>query len=243
MKNILVHVIPFIFIFSGVFSAQNESNLFAVFLAKYVDESGNVDYRSVHKDYDFQSLLEYIAQVGIESMPENERLAFYINSYNILVIKNVIDHWPIQSPMDIPGFFKEYRFMVAGEKVSLDDIEYKKIFRMEAALVHFGLVCAAESCPRLMDVPFEAPSLWDQLNKNGREFFQDQSKNRLDKSTNTLYLSEIFKWFRPNFENRFGSLIQTAQNFLLPEDSLYLARHRITISFIEYNWTLNIQIK
>jgi hypothetical protein len=228
---------------SGRFDLQGGADLFALFLEKYVNESGYVDYDSIHHEYDFQPILNYISNIDVWTMSENERLAFYINSYNILVIKNVIDHWPLDSPMDVPGFFKKFRFAASGEKLSLDDLEYKKIFPLEDVLVHFGLVCAAESCPRLMNVAYQGSTVRDQLIERGRIFLQDPDKNRLDMSADTLYLSEIFRWFRGNFEKRYGTISAAAQHFLSREDSLYIARNKISIAFIKYDWKLNRQKK
>jgi len=238
-----MYFIQIIALFSIVVGAQENADPFSIFFERYVDQSGKVAYQTVQNDSEFQDLLEYIATVNIGKFSNDERLAFYINSYNVLAIKNVADHWPIHSPMDVSGFFKNFKFLIAGEELSLDDIEYKKIFPMEDVLVHFGLVCAAMSCPRLLNIPFRAPSLTNQLIHNAHEFLQDTSKNKLDKSTNTFFMSEIFKWFRPNFVSRYGSLLQTAQHFVLPEDSAYIAHHKISIDFLKYDWTLNSQTK
>ena len=239
----LLYILLLVALFFGGLDSQTSRVSFADFLEKYVNKSGFVDYPAVKKDSGIQSLLKYIAQIDANVLSENERLAFYINSYNILVIKNICDHWPVNSPMDVPGFFTDFRFQVAGEQLSLDEIAYNKIFPLEDVLVHFGLICAAVSCPQLNNYPFIARTLQDQLYNNARRFMQDVNKNRLDKSTNVLYLSEIFKWFRPNFEKRFDSLLKAAQNFLSPEDSAFIANHNISVSFIAYDWTLNYQNK
>ena len=88
---------------------------------------------------------------------------------------------------------------------------------------------------------FIGENVLNQLEENARVFLNDGSKNRLDKDSKILYLSSIFKWFQKSFEERFGSLEQTAKNFINENYKKFLNENEIEIKFLKYNWKLNSQ--
>ena len=67
-------------------------------------------------------LIEFIASAKIDSLSPIQLKAFYINAYNLLVIKNVIDHYPLNSPLDVAGFFDGIRHQIAGKKTTLNNL-------------------------------------------------------------------------------------------------------------------------
>jgi hypothetical protein len=69
----------------------------------------------------------------------------------------------------------------------------------------------------------------------------DPVKNRLDKETNTLYLSEIIKWFTDIFIEKYGSVINAAANFMNENDAKYINENEISVKYIRYDWSLNKQ--
>ena len=71
-------------------------------------------------------LVVSIAEFYLNNQSEDYFTAFYINAYNVLVIKQVVDNYPINSPKDVTGFFDERKFTVAGEELTLDQIEFEK---------------------------------------------------------------------------------------------------------------------
>jgi len=175
-----------------------------------------------------------------------EQLAFWINAYNAFTVKLVLDHYPLASIRKIgwlPGAAFRERFIpmpgLKGGSVSLDDIENGTLradFREPR--IHFALVCASRSCPMLRGEAYRAADLDRQLDDQAHAFLADPTKNRFDPTTNTLYLSSIFRWFRTDFEAAAGSLPAYVGR--------YLNDHRATapgvrIEFLDYDWSLNDQ--
>jgi|GEM_PF-4633932 len=70
---------------------------------------------AIRADEAFPHLVQQVAAQELASLSDNERKAFLINAYNILVIKGVIDHYPIGSVQDVAGFFDRKRYVVAGQ--------------------------------------------------------------------------------------------------------------------------------
>ncbi len=108
------------------------------------------------------------------------QLAFWINAYNACVIKGVLDYYPIKSVKDVKGFFDKIRYKVAGESLTLNEIEAKGR-ALGDWRIHFAIVCASSSCPFLRSEAYVADRLDDQLADQVRHFLADPSRGlRLD---------------------------------------------------------------
>lgn len=102
-----------------------DHSLFNKLLSKNVNSVGMVNYEAFKKSRKFEEYLNNLKNAEINNLSKSEKLAFYINAYNAFVIKNVIDHWGISSPMDVKGFFDKIKFSLAGDKLTLNEIEQK----------------------------------------------------------------------------------------------------------------------
>ena len=243
MKNFLVLIVPILFIItcSNAQSNKFDHSIFDALLSVIVDENGMVDYAAFKNNNEFNEYITAIESADISAFTNEDKLAFYINAYNATVIKNVIDHLPINSPMDVDGFFNKIKHTIAGKEITLDELEHKYALKIEPVLSHFGLVCAAFSCPKLIRTAYEGESVIKQLEENGRIYFNDLDKNRLDKENKILYLSEIFKWFKDGFVKKYGSLKETAIHFMNNDDSNSLVKNEVSVKYLKYNWKLNTQ--
>ncbi len=117
---------------SAVFSQTNTTSFFDktdMLLSKVV-ANGLVDYNSLQQNHSAE--LRELTGI-IASMPSAElqdpatRKAFYINSYNILTLQSVVNNMPLNSPQDVGGFFERKKHSVAGEALTLNDLENKKV--------------------------------------------------------------------------------------------------------------------
>jgi hypothetical protein len=208
-------------------------------LEKYVDD-GKVDYVSLKRDRDrLDSYLEGLARLSPEAlgrMPRDEQLTFYINAYNALTLKVIIDNYPVKSIKDIPGVWKELKFPVAGKELTLDEIEHGIVRKkFKEPRIHFALVCASKSCPKLRPEAYTGASLNRMLNEEARRFISDPSKVKLDKDRNTLYLSPIFKWFRGDF----GDVREFVSRYLSEDAAGHVREKRPWVRYLGYDWTLN----
>ncbi len=243
MKNIF-SIITAIFIFTSLINAQQnkfDHSKFDALLKANVNEEGLVNYDGFKNNKQFAEYLHSIENADISRLSDADKLAFYINAYNAMVIKNILDHSPIKSSMDVDGFFDKIRFKFAGVEETLNGLEYNYIFKIEPVLVHFGLVCSGMSCPILLQKAYDGSSVYKQLEENGRVFMNDKSKNKLDREKKVLYLSEIFKWFKDNFVKKYGSLKNTAIHFMNDNDAKFLKENDVTIKYMKYDWALNKQ--
>jgi len=86
------------------------------------------------------------------------------------------------------------------------------------------------------------------LNQGQQDFYQKIRKDvkqwvteNLDKENKTLYLSEVFKWFKDVFEEKYGSIRKTVAEFINNDDANFILNNDINIEYIKYNWNLNSQ--
>ena len=122
-------------------------------------------------------------------------------------------------------------FKIGGKSMSLNTIEHEILRPMGDPRIHFAIVCASESCPKLLNYAYESETLNDQLDQAAKEFINDASKNSLTASEITI--SKIFKWFKSDFPKG-DDFISYLNNYsivkLFPETK---------INYQNYNWFLN----
>lgn len=202
---------------------------------------GQVDYPAVAAGGQLPALLEQIADVELQpSTPRAERLAFLINAYNVLAVEGIVAG---KSPSTLLGrgrFFLWTRYPVAGERISLWDLEHARIRPLGEPRIHFALVCASASCPRLAPQAFSAERLDAQLEAETRRFVNDPTRNRFDVAAGVAHLSAIFDWYEEDFTADGGSVQQYVAPFVDdPAVRAALEAGALEVEFLPYDWSLN----
>lgn len=196
-------------------------------------EGGLVKYKQINQeDGKIQALVNYVNNADISSFDPSEKLAFYLNAYNLLVINQIIEKYPVESPMSIPGFFDNKKHSIAGEKLTLNDLENKKVRTYKDSRIHFALACAALGCPKIGDFGYRPEKLEEQLTQQAKLALNDPNFIIVD--GNKVKISEIFKWYRQDFGVSNKDLINFINEYRenpLPE--------KPKLSYYTYNWTLN----
>ena len=201
---------------------------------------GNVDYAALGADRRLTLYLEQVGTTCPDSIHDTrERLAFWINAYNAFTLRLVLDHPSVTSIRDITKDGREpwdIRWIViCGTRYSLNAIEHDILrMRFHEPLIHMALVCAARSCPPLRREAYRGDNLDAQLADNAHQFLTDTTKNRYDPRTNTLYLSEVLRWYADDFVERYGSSVRYALAILGVHPP-----SPPTVSYLPYDWTLN----
>jgi len=203
---------------------------------------GSVDYPAIQSDDRLSIYLAQLDRVDPNALKtKNERLAFWINAYNAFAIKGILDRY---SPMSYWGryrYFIDRDYHVGGGILNLYDLERKVLIaQFHEPRIHFAIVCASLSCPRLQSWAFEPEQLELQLNRVAREFINDPTRNRFDRVKKVASLSMIFKWFDEDFTRAAGSvLVYIARYVNDPELVQDLLQSDYRIEYLEYDWSLN----
>lgn len=209
---------------------------------------GKVDYhrlkaksRPVLESYLHDLATEDLKGPVWERASRDAKLAFWLNAYNACVISGVIERYPdIKSVQDIPGFFDDKRWLVAGKKRSLNEME-NEIIRpdFEEPRVHFVLVCAAQSCPPLQPYAMLGTQLQRDLERITRQVINDDRYVQIDPKTKKLRLTRIMSWYKQDFVDAYGPLEAFLMRYLEEPARSQLAAGEYTIEFMEYDWALN----
>ena len=201
--------------------------------------------------YAYIDVLHSVSPEEVAGWTEDQQFAFWINAYNAHTIQKVIENYPLKSIRKLDTGFglnsifdKSWIPMQAfhpkkkDKKLSLNDIEHG-ILRADFkdARLHAAINCASESCQPLLNEAFVASKLDDQLQTQMRAFVNDPDRNVIDLANDRLRLSEIFKWFKEDFERDAGSVREYLIRFASPETADFLREKKIR--YLDYSWKLN----
>lgn len=203
---------------------------------------GRVEYPSIQSDPRFPQYLAQLDRVDPNSLPtQDDQLAFWINTYNALAIKGIVDHY---SPETLWGRYKYFlarEYPVGGRHLTLDSLESRiLIAQFREPRIHFVIVCASASCPKLQSRAYQAAELDSQLEAAAKAFIKDPTRNRFDRQQKVAALSKIFEWFEADFAAQAGSLLKYVARYLDdPDLAQELTNTPYRVEFLDYDWRLN----
>ncbi|MBE9063925.1 DUF547 domain-containing protein [cf. Phormidesmis sp. LEGE 11477] len=212
--------------------------------------SGQVDYTLWQKESarELDQWLASLQTADLSAMGRESAIAFLINLYNALVIRQVLQKYPIRSirpkVLGVPNwasfllFFKQSVYSLGDRTLSLDNIE-QDILRpqYDESRTHFALVCASTGCPLLRSEAYTPDQVLDQLEADAQRFINDTAKVNYDAASNTLYCSKIFKWYEDDFAATAGSVPDYIQTYLAEAT----IPANVNIVYLPYSWQLNDQ--
>ena len=167
----------------------------------------------------------------IQSLEKGAQLAFWINAYNAFTVDLIIKHYPVTSIKEIKNPWKQRLWKLGNKTYSLEEIEHDILRKMNEPRIHFAIVCASYSCPKLQNKAFIAEDLETQLTTATKEFLADKNRNEI--SENSIELSKIFSWFSKDFTEN-GTLIEFLNQYSIVQISPNAKKR-----FKDYNWALN----
>lgn len=233
---------------TSVASAQSgvSHKAFDELLQKYVDSDGLVNYKGIASERSkLKSYLQMLeSNEPQDSWTEDQKLAFWINAYNAFTIELILNHYPVKSIRDIGSKIKipfvntpwDIKFIKIGDKeCDLNNIEHGIIRKeFDEPRIHFALVCAAVSCPKLQNKAYLPETLDAQLTDAAKDFLSDTSKNEI-KDPSKASLSKLFSWYRGDFTKK-----TSLEEYISKYSDTQLA-NRASITFKDYDWALNEQ--
>ena len=210
---------------------------------------GGLDYAALKADPgDLEAFLASLAGVEPGRLSRDEQLAFWINAYNAVVVRFVLERYPgIESVRKVDGFFDALTYEVAGKPLILNDVEAEA--RKLDPRVHFALVCASASCPDLRGEAYGADRVDEQLADQTAKFLANREKGlRYEAAGNTLWLSSIFKWYAGDFTG--GSTVVAffargkVVDWILPRLTdrplaETIEKRDPAVRYLDYDWSLN----
>jgi hypothetical protein len=225
---------------------------------------GEVYYRALKLER--AKLDGFVSAIGSESIDKRtreERLAFWLNAYNALVLRTVIDHYPIQgksadypakSIRQVPGAFERLPHRVAGRTLTLDQIEQTILPEFRDPRVYLALGRGAASSGRLRSEAFAPQNIDAQLTEAAAECVTRARCFNLDRATGKISINSIFSWREkewvdayadkapPPFVNR-SPIERAVLAFVWPKllttEKEYLEKNTLQVVYMPFDWTLN----
>lgn len=223
--------------------------LYARLLAEHTVEVDDlarvrVDYPALARSPEWKQLVASLAATDPASLTSrNQRLAFWINAYNVLAMDLVAKSFPLESIRDIGSLFspvwKKEAGRIGGRAYTLDQIEHEIIRPMGDARAHAVVICASTSCPALPREPLTAKRLDAQLDDAMRAWMADPGKGlAVDRASGTVRLSRIFDWFDEDFE---PTPLRFAARYASAEDrrAIEALGKDADVAYFDYDWRVN----
>lgn len=215
--------------------------LFDQTLREHVHD-GVVNYPGYASDQRLTQYIQQLNRVDPTTLPtRNDKLAFWINAYNAFAIKGILDGYSPKGWVGQYTYFISRDYMVGGSKVNLYAVERAILIpEFREPRIHFAIVCASRSCPKLRSWAYTRDALEQQLEASARLFVNDPNRNAFDRRKKIAYLSKIFDWFTEDFVSHSGSLSKYVSHYVDdPELAQELAEGKYQVKFLEYDWNLN----
>ncbi|MDF1798133.1 MAG: DUF547 domain-containing protein [Planctomycetota bacterium] len=253
----------------AVRAAFDHSPLTALLTRHVQDE--RVDYAGLERDraqLDAYILrLEAVTPKAMQAWSEDERFAFWANTYNAVTLQLIVDHYrqpggkTLGSITDISFEAKDGERLNAwqqplvalgafhpdgtGKDLTLDAIE-NRILRPTFGdeRVHAAVNCASIGCPPLRAEAFLGKGLDAQLDDQMAAFLSGP-RNAFDKAAKTVRLSRVFDWYGSDFVDAEAGtdladwLVENgpASAGATAEDRAWIATAKL--DYLEYDWALN----
>lgn len=195
------------------------------------------------------SYRRHLEGVDPDRLTRNEALTFWLNLYNAGALDLAARTFERgeATVLRIPGGFDRPWATIAGEELSLDEIEHGKVRRFGDPRIHAALVCGSASCPTLRYEPYAGDGLDDQL-ENQIESFLASGAALADEAASTLRLSRVFLWFGADFVRPHAmptwipatkrSVLRAIHGWLSPEVAAWVEETDPDVAYQPYDWSL-----
>jgi hypothetical protein len=225
---------------------------------------GLVYYRALKSDRaKLDGYLNQLAAADAARLSRNEQVAFWLNAYNAIVLRTVIDHYPIQghasaypskSIRQIPGAFESAPHRVGGRTLTLDDIEKKVLPEFHDPRMYLALGRGAVGSGRLRSEAYVPERIETQLSEMVSECTSRPVCAQIDRGNNKILASAIFSWREKEFAEAYGDKAPTAfanrspverailslvEPKLLASERQLFAQNSFQVVFEPFDWTLN----
>lgn len=196
---------------------------------------GKVAYSEIHSNQEgLNEVLRLAETVSVRKDDTKMYQAFWVNAYNLSVIKGVIDNYPTKSPLDNAGFFDKVTYSLSGKTITLNDIEHKLLrTQFNDPRFHFVLVCGAVGCPSLISQAYLPNTINEQMDIQTK-IALNGSFLRINDKKKRVMASQIMEWYKDDFRINGGreiDFINTYRTHKIPNN--------YKLSYFPYDWSLN----
>ena len=241
-------------------------------LKDFVDDRGMVDYKGLRRErYGLRTVLEEFSKLDrrqYRSWPKADKIAFWINTYNLQKLKVVADNYPITpssrilaaywGPLNIRHIeakISRHEFLIMDEQFTFAEVE-KRFFRdqFDDPRIFFALTSASLSSPPLRNEPYYGRKLSEQLDDQVRRFLSGPLAFIIDREKQRVYLSAMFELSSrgAEFVEKFATdkkfkdhppptraALNFITNYISQKDVSFLEVGNYSVKYMKHDWTIN----
>jgi hypothetical protein len=242
-------------------------------LKDFVNEQGMVDYTTLRRQrLRLKALLGEFDDLDpnkYRSWSREDKIAFWLNAYNIQMLKIITDNYPIQSSrilrlypgwgpnsiLHIKGIWSDYKFLVMDEEFTLSEID-RRYFRKEFddPRIFFAMSKGSLSSPPLRNEPYYGYKLNEQLNDQVKRFLSSPFGLQIETEKQTVYLSSLFQSssYGREFISKFAidkkfkghepatrAVLNFITNYVSKDIAAFLEVGNYSVKYMKYDWTIN----
>jgi hypothetical protein len=240
---------------------------------EFIDDKGMVDYNTLkRKKQELRTLLDEFKKLSrneYNSWPKEDKIAFWLNAYNLQLLKIIADNYPIQSTRihrvfwpsssirHIRGLWTDYKFLIMDEEFTLSEID-RRFFRKEFGdpRIFFAVSQASISGPPLRNEPYTGKKLNEQMEDQVKKYLSNPVALNINTEEKTVYLSALFEpsWYGGEFLNKYGTdkkfkdqnpevraILNFIVNYIPAEKASFLEVGNYSVQFVSFDWRVNEQ--
>lgn len=225
---------------------------------------GMVYYRALKAERaKLDSFVNSNASAAPDKTARDEQIAFWINAYNAIVLRTVVDHYPIptrsaqypqHSVRQIPGAFERLPHKVGGRTLTLDQIEQEVLGGFNDPRVYLALGRGAIGGGRLHSEAYTGAELERQLAGVAAECVSRPQCIQIDTAADKMTVSAIFSWREKEFTAAYAdkappafatrspierAVLGLVSPKLLTTEKEFLAKNEFQMAYGKFDWSLN----
>jgi hypothetical protein len=225
---------------------------------------GFVYYRALKAERGrLDSYVTSLGSASVDGASREEQIAFWLNAYNAIVLKTIVDNYPIPrrtqeypalSIRQIPGAFERLPHRVAGRTVTLDQIEQTVLPAFHDPRLFLALGRGAVGSGRLRSEAYTGADLERQLKETPNECASRSTCVQIEQSRKTMAISSVFSWRRNEFAEAYGdkapelyasrspierAVIAFIAPHMLNAERDFLTSNDFKVEYLPFDWSLN----
>jgi len=198
------------------------SDLLTRHVVQQAGQGNRFDYGALaQRSADLEQLdayLAYLSALSIGELNRDQQLAYWLNLHNAAIVKLIAERYPVSSLADIersdPEIWATGRLEIDGERHSVNSIRELLLSGWPGPMVHYGLVCGANSCPAMLIEPFDGARVQSQLEVSARSFI---NSNGVTASSRGITVAQLFRTHAADFGASEGSILAHLRGYSDPK--------------------------
>ncbi|KAF4354552.1 hypothetical protein F8388_022274 [Cannabis sativa] len=207
---------------------------YAIFEAYTSEDGMHVDYVSIYGKY--LRIVEELQRVELLEMTREEKLAFFINLYNMMAIHAILLWGHPTGALERRRLFGDFRYVIGGSTFSLSAIQNGILRGNQRPPYNLMKPFNAKDKRSKVALPHPEPLVHFALVSGGVEYI-------IDFEAKVASLSKMLKWFSVDFGKNEIEVLKFVSNYLDPAVSEALveplANSQLKVTYQPYDWRLN----